>query len=120
MGAGVVARRHAGEGDGWRGGVRMRGMHHVGGADFELDRREVILGGRVGLHNVPALAPDVEVVNLGSRADLGRARLHGEGVRAVLEGAAVLVGVDGQLEERGFPARVREEAWLRIYRGEGG
>ena len=44
----------------------MRGMHHVGGADFELDRREVILGGRVGLHNVTALALDVEVVNLGS------------------------------------------------------
>ena len=55
-------------------------MHHVGVADVELDGREVILGGRVGLHNVPALAPDVEVVNLGSFADLRRARLHGEGV----------------------------------------
>ena len=69
----------------------------VVGVDGETVGVEVILDGREGLDDVATLATDDDVVDL-VVADAVGARLDQEDVRAVLEGAASLGGVDGQLE----------------------
>ena len=57
-----------------------------------------ITTGRVRLHDVAALAAHVDVVDFGGGGDAGGLGDDREDVRAVLEGAPVLVGVDGELQ----------------------
>ena len=95
----------------------------VVGAHLHRHRVEVVLGGGVGLHDVAALPLHVEVVDVLVHRDRRRPRLDREGVSAVLEGAAVLVRVDRELEERVgvvVVARVEEAAEVdgRVLDGE--
>mmetsp|Transcript_36076 Transcript_36076/g.87668 ORF Transcript_36076/g.87668 Transcript_36076/m.87668 type:complete len:452 (+) Transcript_36076:385-1740(+) len=90
--------------------ARPLDVHVVRGADDQVGRGEVILGRRVRLHDVAALPLHVEVEDPSVLRDGVGAALDAEDVRAVLEGAAVLVGVDRQLEKRVRAAAVGEEA----------
>jgi hypothetical protein len=59
------------------------------------DRHKVVFDSRVYLDDISLLSSHRQVVNLDS-LELFRSRSNLEDVRAILEGAAVLRGVDGQ------------------------
>ena len=79
-------------------------------AHDQVGRVEVVLVRGVRLHDVAALALDVQVDDVCVLRDAERPRLDLQHVGAVLEGAPVLVGVDRQLEQRvGAAAAVEEK-----------
>jgi len=65
--------------------------------DTQTLRNEIILGGRVGLHNVASLPAHVDVVDLGKRGHRSRSRGNVEDKASVLEGSSVLSGIQSQL-----------------------
>mmetsp|Transcript_14763 Transcript_14763/g.37564 ORF Transcript_14763/g.37564 Transcript_14763/m.37564 type:complete len:467 (+) Transcript_14763:172-1572(+) len=72
----------------------------------ERGRCELVLHTREDLHDVAALAFHVQVVDLGGGQHTFGARTNRKEMRAVLEGAAVLRSVDGQLQRETHSERV--------------
>lgn len=76
-------------------------MDVIGLSDLEVVGGEIVLSGRVALHNVSTATTDSQVVDASTKRNVGRSGGDQEGVRAILESSTILVGVDseGQVAE---------------------
>ena len=70
-------------------------MHQILGCDIQIGWEEIILHGRVSLHDIASLASHLKVHNLFVSYG-GWARLNPKHVRTILKDTTVLGCVDGQ------------------------